>query len=350
MASIDEYLASRQNLWGEFSSSAATSLAVSEVFCSKYPTTKHQTVHRILKNEELSAWLAQFDDTQSIDGTPSNGNCTLRVAWVPHDRKNSLNHVGDGILDELASHFHHTCAQRRFRATFAGVASLIEPSNGRRTYYFCNHPHLVVTWSRCTKLGLINVVCIAQERKINVLQDMLSCQFVQALAELEVIPALLCSILYLREVDGLLNNIKQQVRQSEVRTGHHGFVSRGEPPAAGDLLGLLADMSGCMSNLAVLSRRLGILRELNRFTIHEIKKFQKTDMSNGSSTTVEEVTSIVKAIQQHSNMQRLDISFFARRAQIQRDAVRAIYARRCFCSNGTGGRFIALIVTNDLFS
>jgi hypothetical protein len=315
MASIDHYFASRQCLWGEFSSSSKSFLAVSEVWHSKGSNNEHKALHRTVNNGELSTWLDHTNNSQPMDATPNDKKCVLRVAWIPHDRKQGLNDVGAGILEELTRAFHHQLAQTRFRATFAGAASLTEPSNGRRTYYFCNHPHLAVTWSQCTISGLTSVICIAEQKKIVILQDLLSCQFIQALANLELIPALMCSILCCREIDYLLNTIKQQVRQTEVRTGHHGFMSRSETPATGDLLRLSADMSGCMSNLAVITRRLGVLRELNRFTADGVV----------DSPALRELISNVKAIQQHSIMQRLDAEFFERRAQIQRDAVSTIF-------------------------
>jgi hypothetical protein len=94
-------------------------------------------------------------------------------------------------------------------------------------------------------------------------------------------------------------------------------MSRGEPPAAGDLLRLSADMSGCISNLAVITRRLGVLQELNKFT------------ANGgvNSPALAELVSNVEDIKQHSIMQKLDADFFARRAQIQRDAVNYMFIR-----------------------
>jgi hypothetical protein len=275
---------------------------------------EHKALHHTVNNGDLSTWLNETNTPQSLDPTLKKEKCVLRVAWIPHDRKQGLNDVGAGILEELTRAFHHQLAQARFRATFAGAASLTEPSNGRRTYYFCNHPHLAVTWSQCTISGLTSVICIAEQKKIVILQDLLTCQFIQASANLELTPALMCSILCCREIDYLLNTIKQQVRQTEVRTGHHGFMSRSEPPATGDLLGISADMSGCVSNLAVVTRRLGVLRELNRFIVGGV----------ANSPALKELISNVKAIQHHSVMQRLDAEFFTRRAQIQRDAVSAM--------------------------
>lgn len=321
MASIDHYFASRNCLWGEFSSSNKDILTVSEVWHSEGSNNQHKALHRTINNGELSKWLDNTNSSKPVDTTLNDKRCVLRVAWIPHYRKSRLNDVGAGILEELTRAFHHQLAQTRFRATFAGAASLTEPFNGRRTHYFCNHPHLAVTWSQCTVSGLTSVICIAEQNKIVILQDLLSCQFIQALANLEFIPALMCSILCCRQTDHLINSIKQQIRQTEVRTGHHGFMTRTEPSATGDLLRLSADMSGCISNLAVVTRRLGVLRELNKFTADGEVNFRKEKDLNKVDAAHKDLISNVKAIQQHCIMQKLDVDCFARRAQIQRDAV-----------------------------
>ncbi|KAK8078899.1 hypothetical protein PG994_002706 [Apiospora phragmitis] len=217
--------------------------------------------------------------------------------------------------------FQQQLAQARFRPTFAGASSIIEPSNGSRSYHICNHPHMGITWSRCTRSAMVNIICIAQQRKIDVLQDMVSCSFFQALAHVELVPSLMCLILLCREADGTLNNIKHQVRQTEVRTGHHDPMSRHEPPAPGDLIGLLADMSGCLSNLAVLSRGLGVLDEMKRFAAGELVKLQEDMDEQENAEAIMKFASSIQTIQQHSAMQRLDTEFFTRRAQIQRDAL-----------------------------
>ncbi|RDW66955.1 hypothetical protein BP5796_09704 [Coleophoma crateriformis] len=333
MASIDDYFASRQSLWGEFSSSNKSFLTVSEVWHSKDSNSQPEALHRTVKNRELSTWLDNTETSQPMDTTLKDKKCVLRVAWVPHDRKQGLNDVGAGILEHLTRVFHHQLAQLRFRATFAGAASLIEPSNGRRTSFFCNHPNIAVTWSQCTISGLTSVICIADQRKIVILQDLLSCKFIQALANLEPLPALMCSILCCREIDSLINTVKHTVRQVEVRTGHHTFMSRSEPPATGDLLRLSADMSGCISNLAVNTRRLGVLRELNKFIIDKAFDSQKTKNCDKASNSLKELISNIKTIQKHSEMQKLDVEFFASRAQIQRDALVHLIAEHELLAN-----------------
>lgn len=232
-----------------------------------------------------------------------------------------MNDVGDGIFELLTQRFNHELAQSRFRATFAGAGSVVETSGGTRTFYFCNHPHLGVTWSQDSITGLTSVICVAQQRKIDTFRDLVSCRFIQVLAAIAHTPALMCAILLCREVDGLMNNIKQQVRQTEVRTGHHGFTTRVERPATAELLSLSAEMSGCLSNLAVITRRLGIVHELEKFTLEEFRKLRKGASSGEKSTVAEQFMTNIKTIRQHSVMQKLDTEFFTCRAQIQQNAV-----------------------------
>lgn len=323
MASINEYFATRQSLWGQFLSSDNPSITVTEVLRSRRQDDSRRTVHSKLKNEDLLLWLAEGGVLPGKERSqPSHDEiCMLRIAWFPHDRTTGINDVGHGVLEMVTNSFQQQLAQARFRSTFAGASSIIEPSNGSMSYYICNHPHLAITWSRCTQSGVVNVICIAQQRKIDLLQDMVSCGFFQALAHVELSPTLMCLTLLCREADGMLNKMKHQVRQTEVRTGHHDFTSRSEPPAPGDLIRLLADMSGCLSNLAVLSRRVGILEELKKFSSDELIKLQRETAKYEGSEAIVEFTSTVQTIQQHSAFQRHDTDFFIRRAQIQRDAV-----------------------------
>ncbi|KAK8054984.1 hypothetical protein PG993_000211 [Apiospora rasikravindrae] len=279
------------------------------------------------------AELSGVSRLQGTKGSPDDERCTLRIVWIPHDRTTGVNDVGQGVLEMVTGSFQQELAQARFRSTFAGASSITEPVNGSRSYYICNHPHLAMTWSRCTRSAVVNIICIAQQRKIDVLQDLVSCRFIQALAHVNLIPSLMCLILLCREADGTLNKIKYQVRQTEVRTGHHDFASRNEPPAPGDLIRLLADMSGCLSNLAVLSRRLGILDELKKFASDELAKLRKDADEHGKGEAVMEFTSSVQTIQQHSAMQRHDTEFFMRRTQIQRDALLHLVAENDSLAN-----------------
>ncbi|KAK7968839.1 hypothetical protein PG988_007912 [Apiospora saccharicola] len=275
----------------------------------------------LLQNEDLPSWLEDPNGIPETKASPEGQKCTLRIVWIPHDRTTGVNDVGHGVLEMVTDSFQQHLAQARFRSTFAGASSLIEPSDGSQSYYICNHPHMAITWSRCKRSGALNIVCIAQQRKINIFQDLVSCSFFQALAHIELAPSLLCSILICREVDGLLNKIKYQVRQTEVRTGHHDFMSRSEPPAPGDLIRLLAEISGCLSNLAVLNRRLAILDELKSFVVDELAKLQSDADEDREREAIIEFASSIQTIQQHSTMQRHDTEFFIRRAQIQRDAL-----------------------------
>lgn len=332
MTSIDEYFATRQSLWGRFLSCDNPFIVVTEVIRPGPQGCSKSTVHRRLRNQDLPSWLEEANGSPGTEASPENERCTLRIAWIPHDRTTGINNVGHGILEMVTDSFQQQLAQSRFRSTFAGASSLIEPSDGSRSYYICNHPHMAITWSRCKPLGALNVICIAQQRKIDIFQDLVSCSFFQALASIELAPSLMCLILVCREVDGTLNKIKYQVRQTEVRTGHHDFMSRSEPPAPGDLIRLLAEMSGCLSNLAVLNRRLAVLDELKSFTTNELAKLQKDADEPRKKEAITEFASSIQTIQQHSAMQRHDTDFFTRRAEIQRDAVSK---QRIFCLHPT---------------
>lgn len=321
MTSLDHYLASRQCLWDKTCSSGNDFVSVSEIFQSRRPESDHQTLHRTLRNDELQSWLEDPTDSPSVAGGSNGKRRVLRVVWIPYDKRSGVNDVGDGVLEHLTLTFNHELAQARFRATFHGAGSVAEPSTGRRAFYFCKHPYLAVTWSQDSSSGLTSVICIAQQKKIDILRDLVSCRFIQVLAALAHVPALMCSILCYREIDGLMNNIKQQIRQTEVRTGHHRFTTRVERPATGELLMLSAEMSGCLSRLANFTRRLGIMRELGKFTLEEVERMRHGANSSEENATIDEFVMNVKSIQDNSILQKLDTECFTFRAQIQQDAV-----------------------------
>lgn len=321
MASIDEYFASRQCVWGNFTSSGNQYMMVTEIRQQK-DSSSRQTLHQRLPGAVVSYWMPKSRDTACIgsDGQTEKGTCALRIVWVPHDRKTGVNDIGHGVLQKITNVFNQELAQGRFRATFAGVASVMEPSNEEPSYWFCNHPHLAMTWSRCPDSGTVNVICIAQQRKIDLLQDMVSCPFIQDLAGSELLPSFMCQILLCREVDTLLMDTKSRVQQTESRTGFHGFMNRAETPAPCDLIQLSAIMSGCISNLAVLTRRLAVIHELSRWTAEQMGHFGE----KFTSASIE-ARSVLTTVEKHTKMQKLDIEFFTTRAQIQRDAVSPLH-------------------------
>lgn len=321
MASLDEYLASRQCLWDKASSSGNEFISISEVWQAKSPESDHHTLHRTLRNHELPAWLEDTNNSHPIDAGSKGKTRVLRLVWIPHDKRSGANDVGDGILELLTHSFDHTLAEARLRATFHGFGSVVEPSTGRRSFYFCKHPHLAVTWSQDPTSGVTSVICVARLQQVNVFRDLVSGRFIQALAAVAHVPALMCFIMCSRELDGVMRNIKQQIRQTEVRTGHHRFESRVEPPATGELLWLSAEMSGCLSKLANATRKLGIMHGLERFTVEEVAKLRKGAKSARDAAIIKEFLTHVKSIRQHSILQKLDTECLVCRAQIQQDAV-----------------------------
>ncbi|KAJ4141748.1 hypothetical protein NW768_000965 [Fusarium equiseti] len=308
MATVDDYFASRQCVWDDFGASGNLSIKVSEIRQSRGPDSTHQTLTHAIHNESLPGWLSRTaDDIKQMPDT-----CLARMVWFPYDRRQGKVDTGHGVLPAVTQSFNHQLAQSRLRATFAGVSSVTDTRNGNKTYWFCNHPHLAVTWSRDPNSQIMNVIFIAQPSKVAMLQDLVACRFVHDLAVSDTLPTLLCSILLCREIDHLLIDVKNQVRQAEVRTGHHRFANRFEMPASGDLLQLSATMSGCESNLAVLTRRLGVLATVKEWT---------DDLAAEDKANLASATAVSSTVQQHSSMQQLDIDFFKKRTQTQREAV-----------------------------
>ena len=177
MATVDDYFASRQCVWDDFGGSGNISVIVSEIRKSINADSIHQTLTHTISNESLPKWLSSTQDHTNQKGDI----CLLRIVWFPYDRRQAKVDAGHGVLPAVTQAFNHQLAQSRLRSTFAGVSSVTEPRTGNKAYWFCNHPHLAVTWSRDPESQIINVIFIAQSSKITMLQDLVACRFAQGL-------------------------------------------------------------------------------------------------------------------------------------------------------------------------
>ena len=160
----------------------------------------------------------------------------------------------------------------------------------------------------------MNVVCYAERVKIRVLKELLECTFIQKLAHSSVAPALMCAILFSKENDAALEKVKSLVRSVEVRTGHHEWKARAEPPAQGDLQSISAQMSGCESRLASITRKSRFAAQVHQFILCRGEDHQDAEEQ-------ELITSTVRTLQQRAEMQEIDMEFVRNRVRTQKDAV-----------------------------
>ncbi|KAI1738994.1 hypothetical protein F4680DRAFT_154434 [Xylaria scruposa] len=131
----------------------------------------------------------------------------------------------------------------------------------------------------------------------------------------------MCAIVLCRENDHHLSIVRNRVRQTEDRTGHHSFTSRVVAPAADDLIMLSAYMSGCRSTLAALARRLNVLGELMRYITDDLAKLPNNKCPYNPEAALRAFKLDVKSVQRHAIMQRHYLRYFTRRTEIQRDAL-----------------------------
>ena len=306
-------------MWDPLKFSSHEEIAVSEVWQDEDKLaieTKHQTIH----NDKVSAWLDQGDRARGIASRVESHRCVLRVVWINYAAKQSFN-IRSDTFEQISRGFHQETAQRCVRSSYACISCLPETTTRPRVYMFGNHPNFTVTWSKEPSSEIINVICIAVRSKIEVLQDLLESNFIQRLAHLELAPALMNAIMHSKEVDERLEDVKVLVREVESRTGHHDFETRSELPARGDLFSLAAKMSGCGTKIASHLRKLGILEELNRFILEDVRQVCQDSSSLQAGSGLQELLSDIKIIEQRAVLQRNDVEYIRCRVQTQRDAL-----------------------------
>ncbi|KAH7130837.1 hypothetical protein EDB81DRAFT_807573 [Dactylonectria macrodidyma] len=178
-----------------------------------------------------------------------------------------------------------------------------------------------------------------------------------ALTSHAMFPAFLCGLIMSHEVDETQNTIKQQVRQVEVRTGHHNFASRQEQPAAGSMGQLSAKMSGFATKLASTRRKIKVARELQEFMLaHEKKGPAATRVANVAAVTL--IEHHAKLMDNRLRMQLLDNEFILERVNIQLNTIFNLIAQEDSISMKAlalvaliflPGNFIAALFSAPLF-
>ena len=125
------------------------------------------------------------------------------------------------------------------------------------------------------------------------------------------------------EVEETQGSIKSQVRAVEVRTEHHDWKSRKEPPALGDLIALTAKMSGCDMRIGSCLRKQKMLAEMITFIEEQSAKgqFDEGDNSEDQAIMSRDVPEILKPLKRRATAQQIDTEFIQHRVRTQLDAV-----------------------------
>jgi hypothetical protein len=315
MASIHRYLSETQIVWEQFNFSKSEDFSVAELWEENEDNHNATiTIHRKVSKQDLSGWLYQTDGTTRWIDTAIKRKCVFRIVWVLRDTKRRLDDVDAVLLEEICVAFRHQLAQNYFQTQYAGIGSTTNETTGEKAYFLCNHPKLAVTWSKNAETGVTSVICIADRYKLNILHDLVGCKFIQDLAHLEMVPALMSAILSSKEVDIDAGGVKKLVREVEVRTGYHEWAGRAEGPARGDLVGLSARMSGCGSRIESNTRKLGVISEYCQF-IHDNLEEEESGKSKA------ELLSLNRILERRTAMQTLDLKYIQYRIRTQKEAV-----------------------------
>lgn len=315
MASIHRYLSETQIVWEQFNFSKSEEFSVAELW--KGNEDDHDatiTIQRKISKQDTSGWLYQTDGNPRWIGTTIKRKCVLRVVWVLRDTKRRLDDIDAVLLEEISVAFRHQLAQNYFQTQYAGIGCTTNETTGEKAYFLCNHPKLAVTWSRNAETGVTSVICIADRCKLNILRDLVGCKFIQDLAHLRIVPALMSTILSSKEIDIEAGGVKKLVREVEVRTKCHEWTGRAKGPTRGDLVGLSARMSGYGSRVESNTRKLGVVLEFCKF-IHENLGEEKSVKGRN------ELRSLNRTLERRTAMQSLDLKYIQYRIRTQKEAV-----------------------------
>jgi hypothetical protein len=316
MNSLHQFLGQGNKLWESLQTSATETLEVSEIWQSEPEPATLRTVHRPILQTGISKWL---QDTRSEVPNSQGQQCLLRVVWITRLVKQRLDDVAATALAEVTKAFDQELAQEYCASCYSGVGTLPQTPRGTRSYFFCTHPKIALSWSQERNSTTTNVICIAEESKIRTMRESLECSFVQIQADHGMVVGLICSILLSREIDTAQSTIKQKVREVEVRTGYHEWQSRSESPALGDLESLSATMSGCGTRTAALIRKIEVLQQLTSFTSEQFA--QSRDDHRHTILKRQEFEAHLETLVRRAKMQQIDANFFALRTKTQLTAV-----------------------------
>jgi hypothetical protein len=256
-------------VWGIWKHLPNECLVVSEVWHDVRPATPthYSCVTKTLggNDNDIYQWLDYTDEDQAHGSCLSDNasSCVLRIAWIRYESKKGEVYLSETALEGLTERLELDGALLQAKASYSVVDC--EPTDDDRFYCFSDHPELILIWATSSWVMPISIVCIAEQVKIDALQGTLEQRAIQQIANAKLLPALLCARLGIFEIDQRLSGIKSAVREVGVRTGHHQFRTRVEPPALDDLCSLAASMSGSIAKAALATRKLGVLRELARF-------------------------------------------------------------------------------------
>ncbi|KAH8679216.1 hypothetical protein BGZ61DRAFT_396048 [Ilyonectria robusta] len=303
----------RRSLWDKYDVPKSPTFDVTEIW--GYDGSDSASCdHRTISSADVSSWL---DEPAEKLLYPRTHRRLARFVWVGENPKTSRHAPSTGVLSQIIEAWSLEQASDYSRSSFAGVAAL-PPRGDTRIFTVTYHPKIALAWSNSTIGGVTHTQAVAftgPEQRTEMLNILVSRWRPDVLSH-PVFPAFLCSLALSGEFDDTTEGIKADVREVEVRTGHHRFSHRQERPAAGELGNLSARMSGCAAKLANGSRKLSVrdsIYTLSSSPLSPLATFQ--EKPNTSAATL--LSHHVDVLQQRLAMQSVDNEYVRQRVQVQ---------------------------------
>jgi len=325
MATLTQYLVQNQQVWEELDFSGRTQVEVSEIWrYQPQDRTRNGHKHQKLEKNDFVKWLQR--SRQSSAAASINGSqLLLRLVWIPLLVPQKTLDVANDLYKQALSCFGHELAEGYCKTIPAGVGELHEQeSSNDSRFFFSLHPKIFMTWSNAQHSGELNIVCVVDEKKLPTLRDLLSEPLIQNIVSQPSSPALICAILLSLEVERMHDNIKRQVRQVEVRTGHHNWRSRSERAALGDLTSLSAKMSGSSTRCGSCLRKQHTLIEVLDFVSTQLRSTRPEHLKESYALLLD----MVSLLQKRADAQKADNIYIQRRVDTQLNAVSDLQVSR----------------------
>lgn len=322
MTSIYDYLDRNRKIYDNWDYSNKSHLRVADIWENRDSLTTRYSCE--FRNAELSdlkigSWT---DEPPSAHDPQSSSAKILEIVLVTRLVQSQVFDVTQDLFRSVHERAGHSHARKVSQSVLAGIGVTKSTSRSQEAYYLTFHPKFSMTWSRSLGTGRTTVICIAEEPKLQKVEDLLRQEFLHPLITHFMVPAVLAAIIFSVEVDNAQEAVKEELRKVEVRTGHHQWRSRAEPPALGDLVSLAAKMSGCGTRISSCIRKQHAICEIQDFIGRFCKRSSKTaDVSQCSSLDNSAVREVTATLSARTKSQQMDSSFIKHRVQTQLDAV-----------------------------
>lgn len=340
MEDIHRYFG-KHGLWEKYLIHKSPTLDVTEIW-SHVSSTDIVVEDKSISSLDLENWLGE--DTEKLI-LSENHHRIVRLVWVGENPKTSRSGPSANDLSRILEAWNMQHAFAYGQSCYAGVSEL-PLYDGFRNFTVTYHPKLAMTWAHRVandgRRSTQGIIFAGGEQRIEITSTLKS-RWSSTLASHAMFPTFICSLVLTGEFDATAGSIKSNVREVEVRTGHHRFSHRQEKPAAGELGHLSAQMSGCAAKLANGTRKLKVVAALHEFILKYLKEDQiptpttlyneyetgdlKSSGSGQSACTSslygedvsgkELLTYYVEQMQHRLQMQFIDNEYVQQRVQVQ---------------------------------